>query len=362
MRSTFTLLLLASGCWPVVPPAAASENEAKPIQRIAFGSCANQSKPQPIWDVVVEQKPDIFVFLGDNIYADTADMKLMKEKYARLGAKPGYQQLLKQCPVLATWDDHDFGVNDGGAWYPKKEESQRILLDFFNVPQDSPRRQRPGIYDATILGPAGKRVQIILLDTRYFRSRATVDVRSEAEKRKQNLVGWYVPNHDPAATMLGPEQWKWLEARLREPADLRFIASSSQVVADEKGMESWGNFPAERTRLYQLIKSTAAQHVLFLSGDVHFAEISKTDEGPYPLYDFTSSGLTNVNPSWAAAVNTHRVTPGAYAKPNAGFIDIDWDKAPPQHTLRVAGLNQESGFSKVIRLSELEAAHEGTKP
>ncbi|MBC7821963.1 MAG: alkaline phosphatase family protein, partial [Planctomycetaceae bacterium] len=159
-------------CWCVLVlllcvtrPVSAQE----PLQRIAFGSCAKQDKPQPIWDAVVETKPQLFLFIGDNIYGDTEDMTVLKQKWDLLGAQPGYQKLKQTCPVLATWDDHDYGANDAGAEYPKKRESQQLFQDFFGIPKDSPRRQREGVYHAEIFGPPGRRVQILLLDARYFR-------------------------------------------------------------------------------------------------------------------------------------------------------------------------------------------------
>ena len=91
--------------------------------------------------------------LGDNIYADTLDMDVMRAKYAKLAAMPGFQLLRKTCPILATWDDHDLGANDAGGDYPKKDESQKIFLDFFGDPDDSPRRHRPGVYDAKVSVP-----------------------------------------------------------------------------------------------------------------------------------------------------------------------------------------------------------------
>ena len=94
----------------------------------------------------------------------------MRAKYAKLAAMPGFKALRESVPILATWDDHDLGVNDGGSDYPKKVESQKIFLDFFGDPEDSPRRKQPGVYDAKVFGPEGKRVQVIMLDTRYFRS------------------------------------------------------------------------------------------------------------------------------------------------------------------------------------------------
>lgn len=359
-------LLIAVGmigmCWilmsgrtgRVVAEETAEAVRPQVLHRIAFGSCDTQDHPQLIWDDVVAVKPDLFLFLGDNIYADTEDMALMKAKYGILGAAPGYQKLLKTCPVLATWDDHDFGVNDGGAAYPKKVESQQIMLDFFGVPKDSVRRKRPGVYGSYLFGPPGKRVQVILLDTRYFRSQPKKDTRPEAEKQQQKLVGWYVPHPDPATTILGPDQWKWLERQLQVPAEVRIIGSSFQVVADEKGMESWGNFPHERRRLYDLIGATKANGVLLISGDVHFSEISRTNDGPYPLTDFTSSSLTDPEKSWSEAINTHRISQSAYVKPTFGYIQIDWSQADPQITLQARGLKADVGFENVIELSELQ--------
>src|SRR5688572_29544020 len=112
------LIVFAWALWG--PPAVAADPPV--VSRIAFGSCARQDKPQPIWDAVVETKPQHFVFLGDNIYADTEDMEVMKQKYALLGKQPGYIKLKATCPVHATWDDHDYGKNDAGAEYPRKKE------------------------------------------------------------------------------------------------------------------------------------------------------------------------------------------------------------------------------------------------
>jgi len=128
----------------------------EPLSRIAFGSCAKQDQPQPIWESVVAMKPQLFLFIGDNIYGDTEDMAVLKQKWDLLGAQPGYQKLKQTCPVLATWDDHDYGANDAGADYAKKRESQQLFQDFFDVPKDSPRRKQEGVYHAEVFGPPGK--------------------------------------------------------------------------------------------------------------------------------------------------------------------------------------------------------------
>jgi alkaline phosphatase D len=87
---------------------------------------------------------------------------------------------------------------------------------------------------------------------------------------------------------------------------------------------------------------------------VHFSEISRTNEGPYPLFDFTSSGLTNSHPGWAAAVNPHRVSPVAYAGPNFGLLQIDWGAAAPAVTMETRTLTGAVAISQKIQLSDLK--------
>ncbi|HEY8506374.1 MAG TPA: alkaline phosphatase D family protein [Gemmataceae bacterium] len=344
-RHSFALaaLLLA------LAPHAAPAQDAKPLARIAFGSCAKEDREQPVWDAIVAAGPDLFLFLGDNIYADTYDIGVMRAKYRRLAAIPGYQKLLKTCPVLATWDDHDYGWNDAGAEYKLKKESQKEFLDFFGVPEDSPRRKREGVYHAETFGPPGKRVQVILLDTRYHRS---------ALKKKAKTVrgvGPYVPNDEPGVTMLGEEQWKWLGEQLRRPAEVRLIGSSIQVVPEDHGWEKWMNLPAERERLFKLIRDTKAAGVIFLSGDRHLAEISMMDGGVgYPLYDVTSSGLNQAAKAWRPVeVNRHRIATMGHGD-NFGLITIDWQQENPLIELQIRDVGGEVMLRQRVPLSVLK--------
>jgi alkaline phosphatase D len=201
-----------------------AEAPEAPIRRVAFGSCLGQDGVQPIWQHVLSAKPDVFVFLGDNVYADTTDPVELSAAYAKLGAQPGYQKLRKATRVLATWDDHDYGQNDVGAEHPIKEQSKQIFLDFFGVPRDSPRRERDGVYHAEVFGPPGRRVQIVLLDTRFNRS-PLVFKEDETDRIDG---GRYLPSDDPSATILGARQWAWLEEQLRVPAQVRIIARASR--------------------------------------------------------------------------------------------------------------------------------------
>ena len=332
-------LILGAGASGVLK---GSPAESKPLSaanrsltRIAFGSCAHQDKEQPIWEAVLAARPDVFVFLGDNIYGDTRDMNVLRAKYAQLAQKPGFKRLRERIPVLATWDDHDYGENDAGADYPFKEESRRIFLDFWNEPKNSPRWNRDGIYTSQMFGTGEETLQIILPDLRFNRTlinKAELGTLSyevwtqQRQARGESVPGPYSRNPDSAATMLGERQWKWLEAQFEVPATIRILASSLQVLADFPGWEAWINYAHDHQRLIDLIRRKRASGVVLISGDTHYAEISRLDVNvPYPLWELTSSGLTEV---WPVDVPNARRIGNILREPNFGLIEITWGSQP----------------------------------
>ena len=268
---------------------------------IAFGSCNRHTLKNYLWDDIISAEPDIWIWGGDNIYADTSDFKVISRMYNAQKRVPGYRKLGKEIPVIGTWDDHDYGLNDGGVEWNAKDQSQQAFLNFLEVPETSIRRQQPGIYTShKISTPAGK-INIIILDTRYFRTSLTPD--QSGEKR-------YVPNAYGEGTILGEAQWTWLESELTNTdADFNIIVSSIQFLSDKHGFETWGNFPHEVARLKELIAKSGAEGVLILSGDRHISEFSRTriENLSYPLIDFTSSGLTHAYSDYSGEPNLYRV-------------------------------------------------------
>lgn len=258
--------------------------------------------PNTLWDDIKAEQPDVWVWGGDIIYADTDNMQKLRTMYAAQNAVKGYAALKSSVPVIGTWDDHDYGLNDGGVEFDKKQESKHELLDFLGVPKDSPRRKQEGVYAKhTYHLPNGKSIAILVLDTRYFRTALTPD----KETRKRNK-----PNAYGEGTMLGEQQWIWLEGELAaSKADFNVLISSVQLLSNEHGFECWGNFPHEVDRLKQLIANTKANGVIVLSGDRHISEFSKTTilGVNYPLVDFTSSGLTHAYKKFSGEPNPFRV-------------------------------------------------------
>jgi len=335
------LLLLQPG-----PP-----DPERPIELVAFGSCARQDREQPIWDAIGAHEPELFLFIGDNVYADLRRLPEsaaeIQVAYDALAARPEWQRFHEHVPVLATWDDHDYGKNDAGVEWELKRASQSLFLDFFGVPADSPRRARAGVYSAHVFGPPGKRLQVLMLDTRFHRS----PLVRRPEWKDGDPVGPYGFDEDTSRALLGEEQWAWLEEELRVPADLRILGSSIQLVASEHGWEGWAGFPHERRRLLELIDETDANGVVVVSGDRHLVELScdRGPETPYPIWDFTSSGL-NENESAVDEPNRHRVGP-VMRRTNFGLIRVDWERGIL--TLEARGDEDQVLLSQLVWLATL---------
>jgi alkaline phosphatase D len=337
---------------------AAPETRAQqtPLARIAFGSCAYQERPQPIWRAVLDYRPQLFLFAGDNVYGDVRDgkpvpeaqvMESLRHAYAETAKHPEFMELKRTIPHLVTWDDHDFGKDDAGSDFFAKQKSQKLFLKFWNIPASDPRHSRAGVYHAQIYGQVGHRVQVIMLDTRYFRSPL-----KPTDQRGAPGIERYLPDDDPSKTMLGGEQWKWLSDRLREPADLRLIVSSIQVLADGHGWERWGNFPRERQRLFDVIRDVGASGVVFLSGDRHVGALYRETNGvPYPMIEITSSGINQSFPANREAGPNRLGT--VYGADNFGTVDVDWSVG--SLTLSIRGMQGESVRHHTISLNELRA-------
>ncbi|HYD07479.1 MAG TPA: alkaline phosphatase D family protein [Reyranella sp.] len=328
-------------------PAAARAQGSPPLTRIAFGSCADQKDPQPIWDAILGYRPDLFIFMGDNVYGDfnSEDAAGLRQAYAQAAKIEAYARLMQTVPYLAVWDDHDYGSNDDGAAFRFKDVSKTEFLTFFRAGANDPRRAREGIYDSRIIGAPGYRVQVILLDTRWFKSPwKPTDQRGAPGKER------YVPDADPAKTMLGDVQWDWLAAELRKPAEVRILVSSLQVLADGHGWERWGNFPLEREKLFRVIREARANGVVMISGDRHIGALYREKpDGLYPITEVTSSGLNKAY--WAANEPGPNRLGGLYAAPNFGVVEIDWwDKSITLALRDVGGTVRRSATLKADEL------------
>ena len=247
---------------------------AEIVYKLGIGSCVDQDYPTPAWASLEKESINSFFFLGDNIYGDVPSGRLDNVILSYEKLNDQMPSWLKNTEKLVIWDDHDYGLNDAGANYIYKAESQQIYNDAWNIDQNDPRRSREGIYFSELKDIAGIKILIVGLDTRYFRS---------------NLIkvgNSYKPHKNSNTTILGPIQWQWLEKELSREHDILILASSIQVLATEHRFEKWSNIPHERDKLLALLNKLSSK-VLIISGDRHRSGFYKLDN----IYEFTSSSL-----------------------------------------------------------------------
>jgi alkaline phosphatase D len=307
------------------------------ITRFAFGSCVNENRDMKFWDVIAAQKPQAFLLIGDNVYGDTgnfsdAGIPTLTQSYKKLSSRQEFDRFRRDVPMMTTWDDHDYGANDAGGTFAFKERAEQIYESYWGSSDEV--KSRPGVYESRIVGPEGKRVQFIILDTRFFRS----DLARLPYRDPGPSLGWYIPSNDPKATILGDAQWQWLAQELEKPADLRFIVSSIQLITSAHGFESWYNFPKERERFYGLLAAKGVNNAVLLTGDRHSGGFYKTSAPGVtkPLWEFTS---TSLNFAFGKGDGGDREpdptrTGGFWGIPNFGQIDIDWAEKKVTMSLR----------------------------
>ena len=285
--------------------------------KIGFGSCLNQDKAMPIFNAIKEEKFDLFLMIGDNVYGDSEEKDLKELSSAYETQRQNFEIMNLNFPFEAIWDDHDYGMNDAGVEYPHKKKSKELFLNFWNIPEDDIRRFREGLYFEIIKNINNKKLQIIFLDTRTFRD--SLSPSDEIDKPGKER---YIPNLDKSLTILGTDQWRWVKEKLGQKVDFRIIVSSIQFLAIGHGWESWNNLPLERTKLIDIIDEANLNHTLIVSGDRHRAGIYKikTKSGKI-ISEVTSSSLNASFPN--DEENGPLRVGNTYVGENYGVISID---------------------------------------
>ena len=310
---------------------------------MAVGSCLRYAPGGPALADIALHDPDLMVWLGDNIYADTEDMTEMRALYDLLAANPRFQALADSTEMMAVWDDHDFGWNNANATWPHRDAAKAEFLRFWGAAPDDVRWDQHGVYAARTFGTGDRTVQVILLDNRY------------------NLDPWDYAGDDPQRQVLGEEQWAWLRERLAEPATVRIIGSGIQVVQDydiDEEWEGWGDSPHQRERLFALIREMQIPGVIFVSGDMHFAELTRHPDDSaalgYPTYDLTPSGLDQIELAAEGQwINPDRIGTLLNTDRKHGLVEIDWGPADPEIHLEIYD-RMRLYLDHVVRLSELQ--------
>lgn len=285
------------------------------IKRLAFGSCSSQYMPQPYFDTLMRLSPDVLVLGGNNVYGECteASCEELRTAYRNWTQHASFQGAINNLPVVATLDDHDYGMQYAHKTNPYKRAAKTLFHDFYHHLSTAVEpEEEDGVYQVYTWGPPGKRVQVILLDTRYHRD----PFPPNSDSLDSTLVPPEAPFKPSTAAkqqMLSFRQWVWLEQVLKEEdVQLRLLVSSIQVLSDGTGFEAWRHLPKERDRLFNLLRNECASPIYLLSGNRRV--------GGFYQYDFEPFNATSRSPltmeslvEATASSWTHTIPYGAYS-------------------------------------------------
>ncbi len=305
---------------------------------VGFGSCARTAKDphQPIWQVVRDKGPDLFFWLGDNIYGDTLYRTFLEEEWQYQRRVPLLQPILRSTPQLATWDDHDYGLNGHDRENPIKEMALDVFKNYWANPAYG-LADAPGVFFHYAYGG----VDFFFLDGRTYRDPATVE-------------------DGPGKTFLGPAQLAWLQNGLQN-SDAPFkviICGSGWTTLKGPHEDTWGSALTERNALFNFIRDKNINGVVLLSGDTHQAELNCipwSNHGGYDLYEMVSSPLAQGTSS-----KIQRQIDEIYIRefyqdaPNFGYLSFDLSLDDPELRFVPIDIFGEQGFDEFhIRASDL---------
>jgi alkaline phosphatase D len=325
------------------------------LTRIAVGSGLDQRQPMPILQTILARKPQALILAGNAIDVDIKDPStgklmstglLIASAYGALDANLDFRVLKDSIPIYGVWGHRDCGLGGAGEELAIRAASKEAFLQFYGVSEGAARARRDGVYDALAFGPEGQRVQIILLDTQSFRSPLKPASGNAGEVRSQ-------PDGDVKKTMLGDEQWRWLEQQLIEPADVRLIVSPIAVLSQAAGGARWNALPKERERLIEVLRRTGAQGAVLVSGDEGAAAVYKDDKAlSYPLYELTPAALNAAAPAAAPDEPDAARTDKLYRGDNFGIVEIDWQARAVNLELRAKTGDLLQGISMPLAAAE----------
>lgn len=297
-------------CAPLNKSTARNYNNNEP-KRIVFGSCSSQMLDLSYWERILAISPDLVILMGDNVYGKDGGVEQAYEQWKR---HPSFLRMTSSAtPIIATLDDNDYYHLEGNM-----DAAKGAFLHFFQIPKSDERwRPNRGVYTSYVWTD---RLQVILLDVRYSKSPFLQTTTTGSGERGGSPR--YIPDRDTSKTMLGAEQWQWLERQLKVPVKIRLIVSPIQVLAEGHCWDCWNLFPRERERLLALLSAADGTKTILLSGDRHVAGFYQKDG----LYEVTSSSLTHSVPFGLLdqEVDPTRIG-GLVHVNNFGLAEVDWD-------------------------------------
>ena len=326
--------------WPwdrVLPNTSLKKDAPSDKFTIGFGGGSGYvPENERMWDTIGAIEPRALLLLGDNVYIDDPETPEMQRfHYYRRQSQPEWGKLAKAVPIYSIWDDHDFTTNDGwGGPDIEKPSWKRDVWEIYKENWDNPYygggKENPGCWFDFRIGD----VHFIMIDGRYYR---------ESPK-------------DKSPSMLGPVQMKWLKKTLTEkPATFKIICTNVPMAPKVKpgSKDTWDGYSDERSAIYQFIADQKLPGVVILSADRHRSDAYKVDtkiEGMYPLFEFSSSRLTNQH---VHKLIDHSLF-GYNEKQSFGRVDFDLTAEDPTVKYTIINIDGKAIHDLTVKLSQLQ--------
>ncbi|HRF59811.1 MAG TPA: alkaline phosphatase D family protein [Fimbriimonadaceae bacterium] len=323
-----------------------------PSFKIAFGSCAYMNEPKfdrpgtpyggdpEIMTSIAAKRPDLMLWLGDNIYYREPDWlteAAMRYRWRTDRRLPELQPLLATANHYAIWDDHDFGPNDSDRSFRLRGAALKVFEDYWpSVVRGTP--ETAGCFFRFEWGD----VEFFMLDDRY----------------------WRTPNRypdGPDKVMFGKAQLQWLKDSLVDSdATFKIVCNGNQMTNPMMFFEAFGRFPGEQKELFDFIAQAGISGVLFLTGDRHATELLKV-QWPgvkYPWYEYTSSPLMSGGGRNDREENNPARVPGTWVTRlrNFGTVDVSGPRGDRKLVLQAFDKDGKRLWIHAIRQSEIVPA------
>lgn len=336
----------------------------EPLNNFTFGSYyyTQNQKRLDIFKVIESHKTELWIWLGDvlqitetslfNLITNTPIVDKRANKiYQKLLESEYYGNFHNKTRIIGIWNNLDYGQLRGNKYFSEKDESKDKFLDFLGVPKEEQRKKLGrGLYSTYTFGSGFKTIRFIVLDVKY-------------EKEGDIFNGRF------SGDILGKDQWEWLEDTFNRTTEtFTFIISSIQVLPfDRLYTDSWN--PSSRKRLFNLIGKYRLNGVVLLSGDVGFAQFTRTKciipQIGYNLYEITSSGMSNdfnYNFGFLRKLFYEKILPhdyhisDIYNGYNFGEIKIDWGNSIEEAKLNVGifDINDKKRLSLDINYNDIK--------
>jgi alkaline phosphatase D len=249
---------------------------------VAAGSCVyineeeydRSGKPygqgSTIFSAIALDSPDVMLWLGDNTYLRPADVQSeygIARRYGHTRADKNMQLLLASCASYAITDDHDFGPNNSGGFYPYRSWIKNVFDLFWPNPISGAHHER----DLTSYFHYNG-IDFFLLDNRSWREEPC-----------------------DSCSLLSKSQVDWLIQNLKfSRSPFKMVAVGGQVLNTVARYENHARYAEEREYLISRIQEERIEVVIFLTGDRHMTELSRLElENGIEIYDLTISPLTS---------------------------------------------------------------------